>query len=157
MMTSIGYRSGGWINIKMSSYQYRKFHCGDQTILRPSYLHNGISYTDKMTSLYWIRAQIVNSLKTLYTSPVGTEFENILCEYYGENQSGLKRFDKGPIILRLHDWALRHGISNYWHLLSLFNSLCRWQQWRHLSSPLMALCEGNPHGSHWWIRLTKGQ
>ena len=47
---------GGWINIKMSSYQCRKSHCGDKTILRPSYLHNGISYTDKMTSLYWIRA-----------------------------------------------------------------------------------------------------
>ena len=51
--------SGGWINIKMSSYQYRKSHCGDKTILRPSYLHNGITYTDKMTSLYWIRAHLV--------------------------------------------------------------------------------------------------
>ena len=39
--------SGNWINIKMPSYQYRKSHCGDMTILRPSYLHNGISYTDK--------------------------------------------------------------------------------------------------------------
>ena len=48
---------GGWFNIKMSSYQYRKSHCGDKTILRPSYLHNGISYTGKMASLYWIRAQ----------------------------------------------------------------------------------------------------
>ena len=53
---------GGWppgprFNIKMTSYQYRKSHCGDKTILRPSYLHNGISYTGKMTSLYWIRAQ----------------------------------------------------------------------------------------------------
>ena len=47
----------GWFNIKMTSYQYRKSHCGDKTILRPSYLHNGISYTGKMTSLYWIRAQ----------------------------------------------------------------------------------------------------
>ena len=28
-------------------------------IVRPSYLHNGISYTDKMTSLYWIQAQSV--------------------------------------------------------------------------------------------------
>ena len=27
-----------------------------KTILRPSYLHNGISYTGKKTSLYWIRA-----------------------------------------------------------------------------------------------------
>ena len=49
-------QSGGWFNKKMPSYQYRKFHCGDKTILRPSYLHNGISYTGKMTSLYWIRA-----------------------------------------------------------------------------------------------------
>ena len=43
-------------NIKMISYQYRKSHCGDKMILWPSYLHNGISYTGKMTSLYWIRA-----------------------------------------------------------------------------------------------------
>ena len=28
----------------MTPYQYRKSHCGDKTILRPSYLHNGISY-----------------------------------------------------------------------------------------------------------------
>ena len=48
----------GRINIKMLSYQYRKSHCGDKTILRPSYLHNEISYTDKMTSSYWIRAQV---------------------------------------------------------------------------------------------------
>ena len=38
---------GSWFNIKMTSYQYRKSHCGDKTILRPSYLHNGISYTGK--------------------------------------------------------------------------------------------------------------
>ena len=46
--------AGPWFNIKMPSYQYRKSHCGDKTILRPSYLHNGISYIGK-TSLYWIR------------------------------------------------------------------------------------------------------
>ena len=51
------YRTGPWFNIKISSYQYRKPHCGDKTILRPSYLHNGISYTGKTTSLYWIGAQ----------------------------------------------------------------------------------------------------
>ena len=45
--------SGPWFNIKMSSYQYRKSHCGDKTVVRSSYLHNGISYTGKMTSLYW--------------------------------------------------------------------------------------------------------
>ena len=40
----------------MSSYQYRKSHCGDKTVVRSSYLHNGISYTGKMSSLYWIGA-----------------------------------------------------------------------------------------------------
>ena len=52
---------GGWFNIKMTSYQYRKSLCGDKTILRPSYLHNRISYTGKMTSLYWIRALLLRS------------------------------------------------------------------------------------------------
>ena len=44
--------TGPRFNIKMTSYQYSKSHCGDKTILRPSYLNNGISYTGKMTSLY---------------------------------------------------------------------------------------------------------
>ena len=48
--------TGPRFNIKITSYQYRKSHCGDKTILRPSYLNTGISYTGKMTSLYWIRA-----------------------------------------------------------------------------------------------------
>ena len=52
-------------NIKLTSYQNRKSHCGDKTILRPSYLHNGISYTGKMTSLYWIRAHILINHKSI--------------------------------------------------------------------------------------------
>ena len=64
---------GCWINIKMSSYQYRKFHCGYKTILRPSYLHNEISYTGKTISLCWIRAQVcclVITYKTLLSKPL---------------------------------------------------------------------------------------
>ena len=57
-----------WFNKKMSSYQYRKSHCGDKTILRPSYLHNGISYIGKMTSLYWIGA-LAHILNTTTTPP----------------------------------------------------------------------------------------
>ena len=53
-----GSESGPWFNIKMPSYQYRKSHCGDKTVVRSSYLHNGISYTGKMTSLYWIKALV---------------------------------------------------------------------------------------------------
>ena len=47
---------GPRFNIKMTFYQCRKSHCGDKTIWWPSYLHNGISFTGKMISLYWIRA-----------------------------------------------------------------------------------------------------
>ena len=49
LLNESSFRSGPgpWFNIKMLSYQYRKSHCGDKTILRPSYLHNGISYTGK--------------------------------------------------------------------------------------------------------------
>ena len=42
----------------MSSYQYRKSHCGDKTVVRSSYLHNGIFNTGKMTSLYWISPMV---------------------------------------------------------------------------------------------------
>ena len=47
---------GPRFNIKMTSYQYRKSHCGNKTVVRSSYLHKGISYTGKMSSLYWIGA-----------------------------------------------------------------------------------------------------
>ena len=36
--------TGPRFNIKMSSYQYRKYHCGDKTAVRLSYLHNGIYF-----------------------------------------------------------------------------------------------------------------
>ena len=52
-------RTGARFNIKMTSYRYRKSYCGDKTVVRSSYLHNGISYTGKMSSLYWIRAQYI--------------------------------------------------------------------------------------------------
>ena len=51
---------GPWFNTKMTSHQYRKSHGGDKMILRPSYLHNGISYTGLMPSLYWIGALTVS-------------------------------------------------------------------------------------------------
>ena len=41
----------------MLSYQCGKSHCGNKTIVRLSYLRNGISYTGEMASLYWIGAQ----------------------------------------------------------------------------------------------------
>ena len=53
-------------SIKMMSYQNRKSHCGDKTILGPSYLHNGISYTGKTTSLCWIRALLSSPKSNIF-------------------------------------------------------------------------------------------
>ena len=52
--------------------------CSTDQILRPSYLHNGISYTGKTTSLYWIRAHVVYDIPpiswilSLSSSPLST-------------------------------------------------------------------------------------
>ena len=43
----------------MPFYQYREYHCGEKEFLWLSYLQNCISYTGKMTSLYWIRDQVL--------------------------------------------------------------------------------------------------
>ena len=40
------------------SYQYRKSHYGDKTVVRSPYLHNRISYPGKMPSLYWIKPNV---------------------------------------------------------------------------------------------------
>ena len=74
--------SGPRFNIKIPSYQYRKSHCGDKTILRPSYLHNGISYTGKMTSLYWIGPQNHNSTYDSFHF-----YELINCLWNGSNDA----------------------------------------------------------------------
>ena len=42
----------GQFNIMMSSYQYRKSHCGDKMILQPSYLHSVLS--PLWNFLYWL-------------------------------------------------------------------------------------------------------
>ena len=46
----------------MPSYQYSKPNCGDKTVVRSSYLNNGIFFTGKITSLYWIRALVFAGL-----------------------------------------------------------------------------------------------
>ena len=77
-----GLSPGPWFNIKMSSYQYRKSHCGDKTVVRSSYLHNGISYTGKMTSLYWFSPQVIIWTKAglLLIWLLGTNFSEMLIE-----------------------------------------------------------------------------
>ena len=69
---------------KISSYQYRKSHCGDKTILRPSYRHNGISYTGKI-SLYWIRALVAPNVcrkcLVIFQLKMGLQWDQISVEF----------------------------------------------------------------------------
>ena len=96
---------GPWFNIKMTSYQYRKSHCGDKTILRPSYLHNGISYTGEMTSLYWIRA-LHGSLSCQVISSITSDgIDLVLWEYWGH----------APELLVCKLWVDIHSQTKQWH------------------------------------------
>ena len=84
--------AGPWFNIKMSSYQYGKSHCGDKTVVRSSYLHNGISYAGKMSSLYWIRALV----SSFYGRPYG-----LLC-FIRYNIGQPCQYLRRRVIVRLH-------------------------------------------------------
>ena len=97
-----------WFNIKMSSYQYRKSHCGDKMVVRSFYLHNRISYTGKMTSLYWIAAQVVMLHSSLYT------YNHFHIKYIPRNSwfvfhSVLVRFDCS---FYPYSWGLIHMIAS---------------------------------------------
>ena len=83
-------------NIKMVSYQYRKSHFGYKMVVRSSYLHNGISYTGKMSYLYWIRAQVI-FLAKVFVKYIDPYFADVrLMEYiWWQNLTS----DKGPLLL----------------------------------------------------------
>ena len=74
-----GNLSGTWFNIKMSTYQYRKSHCGDEMILQRSYVLNGISYTGKMTSLYWISPLVCGSHTCDHVLEFGIPMGSFFC------------------------------------------------------------------------------
>ena len=61
----------------MPSYQYRKCHCGDKTVVGSSYLHNGISYASKMASLYWTNPQISSWFTLIWSDKSGTSHMKI--------------------------------------------------------------------------------
>ena len=112
-------RYGPCFNIKMSSCQYRNFHCEVKTVVRLSFHHNNISLTGKMASLYWI-----NSLVHAMWDKMGAIWR--------------KRFHSN-IILDQMALQWRHNqcdcVSNHWRLDCLFNSLSK----LHVTG----LCVGN--------------
>ena len=92
--------TGPRFNIKIWSYQYRKSHCGDKTVLSSSHLHNGISYTGKTTSLYWIRA-LVTLHWWLLIPGCSDVYSFVLC---GNSCNMLKHTQSRPDLLLLTGW-----------------------------------------------------
>ena len=85
----------------MPSYQYRKSHCEDKTVVRSSYLHNGFSYTGKMASLYLNRGpdsyprldNVHGMLFHLSQRPppnMATTYHTKLCEQFSLTQWSLE-------------------------------------------------------------------
>ena len=116
---------GPWFNIKMTSYQYRKSHCEDRTILRPSYLHNGISYTGKTTSLYWIRALVYWMGAASFNEVSDTHL----------------RMSSSTVLQWRHNGC--DGVSNHRRLDYLHNRLFRHRSKKTSKLRVTGLCEGN--------------
>ena len=136
---------GGWFNVKMASYQYRKSHCGDKTILRPSYLHNGISYTGKMPSLYWIRA-LVPCIARVISSNHGIEYSGWL----GSHLPKRKEFSRVISVLRYHysDVIMSVMASQITGVLIVYSIVCSGAgQRKHQSSTSLVFVKG----IHRWL------
>ena len=167
-----------WFKVKMSPYQYRKSHCGDKTVERSSYLHNGI--TGKMTSLYWIiprdssnghqsnmlyskniLAYINTEIRILNNS---VQFITFLCSVYRTRMwYTVKKLSFVPSIARECDilwknfplFRLSHENVIYCEKLSFVPSIARecdllWKIFPlfRLSHENVIYCE-NKHADHW--------
>ena len=126
-----------WFNKKMSSYQYRKSHCGDKTILWPSYLHNGIYYTNKTTSLYWIRALAtscafpwVSDHLTMMTSWNGNIFR-VIGQWRGALISSL-------ICVWINGWVNNREAGDMRRYRAHYDVSVMWNVWAHQSCHLWA-------------------
>ena len=131
-------RPGPRFNIKMTTYQYRKSHCGDKTILRPSYLHNGISYTGKTTSLYWIRAQWVKAYLPVLRGIVmgATPTKRVVHNWC--------LYDCSTSLISL---AWRHITDKASYSIEYSTNCSKTHSYEHKtnqSSALLAFCDGNP-------------
>ena len=103
------------IQYKMSSCLYRKSHCGDKTVIRSSYLHNGISYTGKVSSLYWVGAQsrlwrklhLICQHINVKRGPIYHDFTHSTVLTAAEHKSELKLTTDTPyLVLRGELWVV---------------------------------------------------
>ena len=83
------------------SYQYRKSHYGDKTILRPSYLHNGISYTGKMNYRYIYNLMTLTGAENVALLRPATQSSTVTAYHAnyavdGDNSSFSLTYDEHP-------------------------------------------------------------
>ena len=117
---------GARFNIKMSSYQRRKSHCGDKTVVRSSYLHNGTSYTGKMVSLYWISPLVsIMWYRKLFLSLQVCHIFSVCCQC---NQSK-SRYGHLILITCFHKTG-RHSWQTYLGFLCYAGPLYTLSKWK---------------------------
>ena len=130
---------GPWFNIKMSSYQYWKSHCGDKTVIRSSYLHNGIPDTGKMTSLYWFGPQ--HFMISLRPHNSGLEIPKVSWRIESQHTA----MEKFPTLvwLKSHLVSYNYLCSNITKLLTfgghknfILSLICSWAVWFDFSDTL---------------------
>ena len=72
-----------------------KFHDDTMTVVRSSYLHNDISYTGNMTSLYWIRAMATERASSAWPHVINSHGTDLFIPEY--SVFGTRRVNKfGP-------------------------------------------------------------
>ena len=153
------FHPGALFNIKMPPYQYRKSHCGDKTILRPSYLHNGISNTGKTTSLYWIRAQMCFRGDYVERNYKQTSIQNnsaptwlngyrrCIRKFFADMRR-LKQIKSIPLIFK----RTRHKVCPLQRLETLWEYYPK--LWYNMSSPGGSVRALNKHNENWWCIFT---
>ena len=121
-----------WFIIKMLSCRYTKSHCGDKTILRRFYLHSGISYSEKIPSLYWTRTQIFPlsyHVQRRYTHP-----------YKWDLHADSSWFRLASYILQAKPGAKKHPIVRHFiHTTSLVKF------WQKLHGTVMSTKDRHEH------------
>ena len=117
--------SGGRLNIKMSSYQYRDPHVKDKTVLWPSYLQHGNPHTWESWSLYWAKALAITQLRWwLVEEPLPT---TVLPDMYIRQAQLLDYYQKHlKYISVMHKILLNLGVRSefrvlwlHWNLVSI--------------------------------------
>ena len=140
----------------MSSYQDRKSHCGDKTVVRSSYLHNAISYTGEISSFYWIGD--LTALSKMIFECISPDYHiihfilthpNISVEPVSSKSSGGVTLRDSHLIKTSSAWP-----STYGKYVSFTSNAGSWEQ-THNQSKYSGSYSTVAWGYFCWQRLTE--